>query len=721
MYLIRTFETNNKHLLSLNIKRRKMKITQIRENGDTEALSVTDIDLLIEKMKKETKLRPVTGLRQALHFVLPDEPCSLANKLPRVIPAAAFERVNGVKRMKTYNGIVELTIGPLAGKTEVEIVKQKAAELPQTMLAFMGASGKSVKIWTCFTRPDGTLPQTTEEAEVFQAHAYRLAIKCYQPQLPFNILLKEPKLEQFSRLSYDPDLIYRPTPVPFYLSQPIGMPGEMTYHEKSSTEASPLNRALPGYDTEDTVALLYEAALRKTFEEMETDWHRNDHDLQTLVVPLAENCYYSGIPEEEVTRRTITRYYKRKNPMLVREMIRNVYKECKGVPKSSCLTKEQRLSLQMDEFMNRRYEFRRNVMTGVVEHREQGTFCFQFRPVTDLVYNSIALNAQLEGLQLWDRDVRRYINSDRVKNFSPIDDFLQNLPHWDGHDYIRELAGRVKCDNPHWQDLFYRWFLGMVAYWQERDTKHANSTSPLLVGPQGIDKSTFCTEILPPELHLYYTDDLDFSEKRHAMLYLNRFALINLDEFDQISVRHQGFLKHLLQKPSVNVRRPNSAYIEKVRRYASFIATSNHEDLLNDPSGSRRFICVHVSEIDNSQPIDYRQLYAQAVAALDSGERYWFTREEGVLQTESNREFQQQPLQEQLYYQYFRGADDESEGEWMLAVEIFQFLQKKSGIKLPSGKMNLFGRFLSKLGILTHRTKNGVYYKVVERTKSDIF
>ena len=64
-----------------------MKITQIRENGDTEALSVTDIDLLIEKMKKETKLRPVTGLRQALHFVLPDEPCSLASKLPRVIPA----------------------------------------------------------------------------------------------------------------------------------------------------------------------------------------------------------------------------------------------------------------------------------------------------------------------------------------------------------------------------------------------------------------------------------------------------------------------------------------------------------------------------------------------------------------------------------------------------------------------------------------------------------
>ena len=416
-----------------------MKITQIRENGDTEALSVTDIDLLIEKMKKETKLRPVTGLRQALHFVLPDEPCSLANKLPRVIPAAAFGRVNGVKRMKTYNGIVELTIGPLAGKTEVEIVKQKAAELPQTMLAFMGASGKSVKIWTCFTRPDGTLPQTTEEAEVFQAHAYRLAIKCYQPQLPFNILLKEPKLEQFSRLSYDPDLIYRPTPVPFYLSQPIGMPGEMTYHEKSSTEASPLNRA------------------------------------------LAENCYYSGIPEEEVTRRTIMRYYKRKNPMLIREMIRNVYKECKGVPKGSCLTKEQRLSLQMDEFMNRRYEFRYNTQIGEVEYRERFSFQFYFHPIDKRAQNSIMLDAQSEGIGVWDRDIDRYLHSNRVPIYNPLEEFLFHLPHWDGKDRIHALANRVPCKNPHWELLFHRWFLNMVSHWRGVDNKHLHIILPFII------------------------------------------------------------------------------------------------------------------------------------------------------------------------------------------------------------------------------------------------
>lgn len=317
-----------------------MKITQIREKEGVEALTVLELDSLMEKIKTETKTRPVSGLRQALHFVVPGERCVFADKLPKIIPAAVFGRVAGVKRMKSYNGIVELSVGPLAGKAEVELVKKRAAELPQTKLAYMGSSEKTVKIWVCFTRPDSTLPQTQEEAELFQAHAYRLAVKCYQPQIPFEIQLKEPHLEQYSRLSHDPEPYYREDSVPFYLSQPVGMPKETTYREKTVAEKSPLNRAVPGYETKDALALLYESVLRKTFEEMEEGWRRGD-DLQPLVVRLAENCFHAGIPEEEVTRRTIHRYYASKQSMLVREMIGNVYKECKGFDKQDGLTKEQ--------------------------------------------------------------------------------------------------------------------------------------------------------------------------------------------------------------------------------------------------------------------------------------------------------------------------------------------------------------------------------------------
>lgn len=167
--------------------------------------------------------------------------------------------------------------------------------------------------------------------------------------------------------------------------------------------------------------------------------------------------------------------------MLIREMIRNVYKECKGVPKSNCLTKEQRLSLQMDEFMNRRYEFRYNTQIGEVEYRERFSFQFYFHPIDKRAQNSIMLDAQSEGIGVWDRDIDRYLHSNRVPIYNPLEEFLFHLPHWDGKDRIHALANRVPCKNPHWELLFHRWFLNMVSHWRGVDKMHANNTSPILV------------------------------------------------------------------------------------------------------------------------------------------------------------------------------------------------------------------------------------------------
>lgn len=143
-----------------------MKITQFRKNGDTTALSVLDLEKLVNKVKTEIKSRPVSTFREELRYMLPDDRCMFADKLPEIIPAAEFRKVNGQKQMKAYNGIIELTVGPLSNKSEIALVKQKASEQPQTRCAFMGSSGKTVKIWTTFTRPDNSLPKTREEAEL---------------------------------------------------------------------------------------------------------------------------------------------------------------------------------------------------------------------------------------------------------------------------------------------------------------------------------------------------------------------------------------------------------------------------------------------------------------------------------------------------------------------------------------------------------------------------
>ncbi len=694
-----------------------MKITQLRNKDKTTALTTMDMETWIEKTRTETKAKPVSIFRETLKYSLPDARSYEANKLPKILPAAEFRRAEGGKQMKSYNGIVELTIGPLSGKSEIAFVKQKAWEQPQTYCVFTGSSGKTVKIWSKFTRPDQSLPQKREEAEIFHAHAYRLAVKCYQPQIPFDIRPKAPSLEQYSRLLHDPELMYRPDSVPFYLSQPAGMPEELSYREAVRSEKSPLTRAVPGYDTNKAAFMLFEAALRKTREEIyeaEDNGARPiEGDFQALVTRLAANCFHSGIPEEETVIRTIFHYYLNRQETLIRQIIRTVYDECEGFGRKNCLGKEQLLSLQTEDFMKRRYEFRNNTQIGEVEYRERNSFRFYFNPIDKRVLNSIALDAQAEGIPLWDRDISRYVYSNRVPVFNPLEDFLYHLPIWDGQDRIRTLAKTVPCENPHWVELFHRWFLNMVVHWRGTDKKYANNVSPLLVGAQGSRKSTFCRSIIPPAIRAYYTDSIDFSQKKEAELYLNRFALINIDEFDQISATQQGFLKHILQKPIVNIRKPHGKAVLEMRRYASFIATSNQKDLLTDPTGSRRFICIEVQgTIDTNRAIDYEQLYAQAMYELDHGERYWFDRKEEQLMTESNREFEQVSLEEQLFYRYFRPAKEKEDGAWLSPAEILDEIGRKSAISLSNKRVSVFGRVLRKHEIPSKRVRSGTVYHV---------
>ena len=600
----------------------------------------------------------------------------------------------------------------LADLYEVEYVKRQVEQLPQTFAAFCGSSGRSVKIWVKFVLPDGNLPVKEENITLFHACAYRMAVQCYQPILPFPITLKEPNPAQSCRMTLDTDPYFNPDAIAFCQEQPFSMPGEQTFHQRKLTEKNPLLRLKPGFETSETFTILFETTLGKALDEMQ-NWKRGD-TLHPLLVCLAENCFKAGIPEEETVRQVMIHYYRQADEQDVRITIHNLYRECKGFGKKSALTPEQKISLQLEEFMGRRYEFRFNTVSNDLEFRQKDSIHFYFQPVDQRARNSISMDALQEGIKVWDRDVNRYLASNRVPLYNPVEDYLCSVGRWDGKDRIHALADLVPCNNPHWRQLFYRWFLNMVAHWRGMDKRYANSVSPLLVGAQGTRKSTFCRSIMPPSECSYYTDSLDFSRKKDVELSLNRFALINIDEFDQVSATQQGFLKHILQKPVVNARRPYGTSVVEMRRYASFIATSNHKDLLTDPSGSRRFICIEVKGvIDTSRPIDYDQLYAQAMHELAHGERYWFNDADEYVMTEANREFQQYSPEEQFLFRYFRMAEAGEEGEWMAPAEILKILHQEVDIPLNAKRVAAFGRILRKQGIPSRHTRKGTVYQLV--------
>lgn len=577
-----------------------MKITLIREERESgkEAVSTQETDMLMEKLKTENKTGYITELRSIIpHLKGTNARYEHIDRLPRLYPAVEMTRTKaGEHRIKTYNGLVLLEVNNLAGVAEAELVKQQAALLPQTFAAFCGSSGRSAKIWVRFILPDGGLPKNEDDIALFHAHAYRLAVKCYQPLLPFPITLQAPSLLQSCRMTVDEQPYYSPTAVAFCLEQPCALPSEDNYRQRKQQESNPLLRMTPGYEVADTCNLLFEAALDRAFRDLD-NWRRGD-DLRPLLSRLAEHCFKAGIPEEEAVRQTLMHYYREADETLVRLTLHNLYGELKGFGTRSSLNKDQETAFRLEEFMKRRYEFRYNTVLGDLEYRQRDSIHFYFQPADQRVRSSIAMKALKEGVRVWDRDITRFLSSDYVPLYNPIEEYLYNTGRWDGKDRIRALADLVPCHNPHWRELFYRWFLGMVAHWRGIDKQHGNNTSPLLVGPQGYRKSTFCRILLPPELRFGYTDSIDFKSKQEAERSLGRFFLINIDEFDQINANQQGFLKHLLQKPVANLRKPYGTTIQEMRRYASFIGTSNLKDLLTDPSGSRRFICIE----DRSYP-----------------------------------------------------------------------------------------------------------------------
>ena len=377
--------------------------------------------------------------------------------------------------------------------------------------------------------------------------------------------------------------------------------------------------------------------------------------------------------------------------------------------------------MRMIEFLCKKYDFRYNSVMKFTEYRPKDKDYWGYQPVDARVQKRMTLEVQLANIRVSIKDVRNYLESDLLSTYNPVEDFLFKCAgKWDGKDYIRALARTVPTDNPYWEDWFYTWFLAMVNQWRSYShRKYGNSVAPLLISKQGYNKSTFCRSLVPPELQWGYNDNLVLSEKRQVLQAMCQALLLNLDEFNQISPQvQQGFLKNIIQLPSVKMKPPYGSHVQEFPRMASFIATSNMEDILSDPSGNRRFLGVELTgPIDVSQLPNYEQLYAQALAALQAGEKTYFDTEQTKLIMASNRKFEVISPVDQYFNLYFDLTDDAKQGEYLTAAEIFQELKSHIGSSVKLSNLISFGRKLSQMpSIHRKRFNDGMRYLVVRKS-----
>ncbi len=660
-----------------------MKISLLKISRKKMVINRLELQDLAEMIRKSPEERKVFNLRLNYQFYQPqrlddgqiviDAQDHTVN-LPRILFAAECVNYKEIQKGLRYNGLVVVEVNGLKTYEEAVAIRNQAARMDETVMAFLGASGKSVKI-VCRGEMFGVmaLPEKEEEVRQFHKNLYETARRAYQNQFGLDIEYLEPRLERTVYLSADPEMYFnpdarpfkadtakheQPEPAPISLESDMLMPGrgvKRTYH---FNWVFILREVLGGYfdlPDEDRQMQLLQQIARKSLEQGIPLSHAQG---MTLEHPLFHN-------DPELVKSVFASTYE--IPLMEDYRKRNKLKPLKSVPDELIQT------MRTEIFLNANFDMRKNLMTGVAEYRMKYAEDQTFKPLTEEVRNDMTLQAIELGIKGWDQNVNRFIDSTRIEQYDPVNTWLDSLPAWDGKDRIGELALRVPTEQPHWEKYLRYWLVGMVAQWRESDKQlTGNALTPLLIGRQGCGKTRFCKILLPPELRDYYNDKLNFKNEFDLNIALTSFALINIDEFDKTTNSQQIVLKYLLSSSDVKFRPPYGKTIKQYRRYTSFIGTTNQQQPLVDPTGSRRFVCVGIpagKNIDFTDNLNHRQLYAQALHLFNKGERFWLEDEEIQTLIEENVPYQRTIDLVEMINETFRKPKD-GEGRWWSTSEI---------------------------------------------------
>ena len=248
-----------------------------------------------------------------------------------------------------------------------------------------------------------------------------------------------------------------------------------------------------------------------------------------------------------------------------------------------------------------------------------------------------------------------------------------------------------------WRLCFKKWFVAMVASWMKDDI--VNHQVLVLIGRQGIYKTTWLERLFPPHLRDYCCKLANATQlSKDDRLRIAEFGLINMDELDAMTPRELSAMKSVITASDVNERAAYGYTKERRVRLASFCASSNKREFLTDMTGNRRWLPFEVESIQNpfytTQPYDL--MYAEALYLIENDFNYWFDMEEIDTLEEHNEAFRAQDSEEQLLPILF-DIPAEGKGEFMTTAQISERLVSYGNIKKPMSVSQL-GMLLGKAG-----------------------
>lgn len=644
---------------------------------------------VIEEIINGRYATPVNELRNAIE----DGNTERAKKLKSKLPAAAcalYSEKRLMEHLTAYYGIIPMDMDAPANLTRAKMLVE---DDPHTLANVISPGGKGLKFFVRATLPDGSLPTGSQEILAFHKAAYAQAEAHYSTLTGEVMDTSGSDPGRLFFMSYDPD-------------------GKINRNAQTFI-CNPLAPATP-FPPENGCEAAFNLAVAAT-NKKETFKEHNHNNYLCL---LCNNCNRKGIPEADTLRFCLAKY-SAINPKELEAIVTWAYKHAAehGKRRKRKDKDETLLIDAIEEYMSAHHDFRYNEISTRIECRKKGAAAYS--TLDDRGENSLWRAIQKEGVMCRIAEVRQILGSDFIPSFNPFRHYFDTLPAWEGKDHLATLVETVTTTHPEfWDKCLRKWMVAMIASLLMDDVE--NQTVLLVTGEQGIGKSSWVRLLLPPELRAYYTLG-SFSEKpTDLMLKLSAMGIVNIDEFDSLRYGEMSKLKMLITQGDINERQAYAHHARRYVRHASFVSTSNNMKLMNDPTGSRRFLGFEATHIRYRFRMDYRQLYAQLYHLLNSGFRYWFDEDEIKELNSNNEDFQLLTPEEEFLFTYFRKPLECDTVLQLTASDILKRISSRTGLNLNNiGVMNL-GRILKKYRFVGKRGKSSTKYEIAELNVEEV-
>lgn len=280
----------------------------------------------------------------------------------------------------------------------------------------------------------------------------------------------------------------------------------------------------------------------------------------------------------------------------------------------------------------------------------------------------------------------------RNRPYDPVKEYLLGLK-WDGQKRIDTVLARLcgVINNEYTRGVSRRFFVGAVARAMEPGCQL--DTVLLLHGPQGLGKTSFVRAVGGPfmaELHM------DPSAKDTLQTIAGRW-FIELSELASARRTDVETMRAFITRRTDVLRLPYGRIVEEFPRRCVFVGTTNDDTPLRDTHGSRRYWPVTVGRVDVASIERERdQLFAEALEAYRSGERWWFTDADQDMANREAELFVEADLWQEYIREWWERLD--TKPETITLMEIARRALLLDPNNFSTGTAQRIGRALRHLG-----------------------